>query len=55
MEKKRKKRPIRSPEERERWEYNQLQFKKVLAQALERDGASPEEIRRRLGDLNDPY
>jgi hypothetical protein len=54
MEKKRK-RPTRTREQRERWEYHQRLFKQVLAKRLEQDGHSPEEIRRRLGDLNDPY
>jgi hypothetical protein len=55
MAEKRKKRAIWTREERERWEYNAIQFKKVLAQRLQRDGASAEEIRRRLGDLNSAY
>ncbi len=45
---------MRTREERERWEYNQLQFKRVLARRLEQEGRSAEEIRRRFGDLSDP-
>ena len=55
MAKKRKKATIWTREERERWEYNAIQFKHVLAQMLERKGASADEIRRRLGDLNSAY
>jgi hypothetical protein len=51
MEKKRK-RPLRTPEERERQRYNQQLFRQVLAKRLEQDGASPEEIRRRIGPLD---
>ncbi len=51
MEKKRKK-PLRTPEERERQRYNLRLFRDVLAKRLEQDGATPEEIRRRLPDLS---
>ncbi len=51
MEKKRKK-PLRTPEERERQKYNQQLFRQVLAKRLAQDGATPEEIRRRVGDLS---
>ena len=54
MEKKSKK-TIWTREQRERWEYNAIQFKRVLADGLRQKGASPEEIRRRLGDLNSAY
>jgi hypothetical protein len=53
MEKKRK-RPLRTPEERERQRYNLELFRQVLAKRMEQDGQSPEEIRRRLGDLSRP-
>jgi hypothetical protein len=54
VEKKRKRKPIRTREERERWKYNNRRFEQVLADALRRDGASPEEIKRRLGYLPEP-
>ena len=38
-----------TPEEDARWVENQERFRDVLRKALERDGASPEEIERRLG------
>jgi hypothetical protein len=38
-----------TPEEHARQLYNQERFRDVLRKALERDGASPEEIARRLG------
>jgi hypothetical protein len=53
MEKKRK-RPLRTPEERERQQYNLELFRRVLAERMEQDGHSPEEIQRRLGDLSKP-
>jgi hypothetical protein len=48
----RKKRPIRTREERERWEHNHREVIRVLARRLERDGATPEEIRRRVGPVD---
>jgi hypothetical protein len=53
MDKKRK-RPLRTPEERERQRYNLELFRQVLARRMERDGHPPDEIRRRLGDLSKP-
>jgi hypothetical protein len=50
MEKKRKK-PLRTPEERARQRCDLKLFRDVLAKRLEQDGHSPEEIRRRLPDL----
>jgi hypothetical protein len=50
MEKKRK-RPLRTPEERGRQRYNQQLFRQILAKRLEQDGATPEEIRRRVGPV----
>jgi hypothetical protein len=38
-----------TPEERARHEENQERFRDVLRKALEREGASPEEIERRVG------
>jgi hypothetical protein len=49
---KKKKGLIRTPEERERQLENQRQMKRLLAQRLERDGATPEEIRRRVGPID---
>ncbi len=47
-----KRKPLRTPRERERQRYNLRIFRDVLARRLEQDGASPEEIRRRLPDLS---
>ena len=44
-----KKRPKRTPEERERWAENQRRLERLIEQRLERDGTTREEIRRRLG------
>jgi hypothetical protein len=38
-----------TPEERERLLINQEHFRRVLMKALERDGATPEEIAKRVG------
>ena len=38
-----------TPEERARQDENQERFRDVLRKALEREGASPEEIERRVG------
>jgi hypothetical protein len=44
-----KKRPKRTPEERERWAVRQRRFEELIARRLERDGTTREEIRRELG------
>jgi hypothetical protein len=45
----RKKRPTRTPDERQRWHENQRRLERLIELRLERDGVTRDEIRRRLG------